>query len=47
MYPATGSLQLPGDLTLLPTLQMQGNRLLTNFDLGFHRSTSWLPIQKV
>jgi hypothetical protein len=47
MYPTTGSLQLPRNLTLLPTLQMQGNGLLPNLDLGFHSYTSWLSLQKV
>jgi hypothetical protein len=47
LYPATRSLQLPGNLTLLLALQMQRNGLLANFDLGFHSYTSWLSHQKV
>jgi len=47
MHPATRSLDLPGDLTFVPALQVQGNGLLTNFELGLHPYTSWFPHQKV
>jgi hypothetical protein len=40
-------LHLPGDLTCLPALQVQGNRLLAKLDLGLHDYTSWFPNQKV
>src|ERR671924_55774 len=47
MHPATGSLYLPGNLTFVPTLQMQGNGLFAQRNLGLHRSPSCPPPQKV
>jgi hypothetical protein len=45
--PATRALNFPGDLTFVPALQMQGNGLFAKRNLALHRSTSWLPYQKV
>jgi hypothetical protein len=36
-------LNLPGDLTFVPALQMQRNGSLAKHKLGLHRSTSWFP----
>src|SRR5512144_732880 len=40
MHPATRPLHFPGNLTLLPALQMQCNGSLAKLDLRLHRYTS-------
>src|SRR6266487_5259313 len=47
MKPATRPLQLPDDLTLLPTLQIQSNGSLAKRNLSLHGYTSWFSHQKV
>src|SRR5512144_3033778 len=47
LYPRTRSLQLPGDLTLRPALQMQSNGSFAQLDLGLHIYTSWFLLRKV
>jgi hypothetical protein len=47
IHPRTRPLQLSGDLTLLPTLQIQCHGSFAQRDLGLHPATSWFLHQKV